>query len=485
MSTAIEQLACARDVLRLRRRPFAQFVERHNPSLLLLEHAPLLVDVANRILIGELRNVLVLAPPRYIKSEIFSRLLPACYLRKFPRRRVGLSCYGAELAWELSEQARDYYAADGGSLSTRSRAKRHWASASGSGMWATGTGGALLGRGFHLGGVDDPIDPEKASSPTWQRRFRIWWPAKFLSRRDPGSQIVFTMQRLGVGDPVDFLFRREVGEGTPRAPIYWHVVALDEIKSDEPFGPWDGPRGLPETCTLEPDDRAEGELLAPSLFDADEVEERRTTAGPYVTSAQRQQRPMRPSGDFWREKWFTTYDTLPRNAYNGGKDWDTAYTKDEANSATAWVESYRGPGEENAFPIYIENVDWDWLEFPELVERMKALAGPHYVEEKASGKSAVQALKVYGIAAEPVKVLQDKFARAAAAQPAVANKRVFVNQRVRDTLLFGEGQGLLRVTAESLLAGVGGLDLNDAFVQMLHRHLGLSQTKRGIKLQWR
>jgi len=105
------------------------------------------------------------------------------------------------------------------------------------------------------------------------------------------------------------------------------------------------------------------------------------------------------------------------------------------------------------------------------------------VEEKATGKSVVQALKVYEIKAVPVAVKGDKFARAAAAQPAVSNRRVWVRKEVLQTLLFGEGQGLLRITAEALQAGQGGLDLNDAFVQALHRHLGLGKTK-GRPLLW-
>src|SRR5690606_15782725 len=106
------------------------------------------------------------------------------------------------------------------------------------------------GRGYKLAIVDDPVDPEKAWSPTYQRRFREWWPAKFISRQEPDARIIVVMQRLGLDDPIDFLLRREVGDGTDCAPEHWHVLFLDEIKSDEPIGRWDGPMGLPPTCTL-------------------------------------------------------------------------------------------------------------------------------------------------------------------------------------------------------------------------------------------
>lgn len=482
MATAAtsEALAEYRSTLEeLRRRGFAlpehfgDFVARHNPGLLQYEHVPRLIDVADRVVRGDLTRVIVILAPRYFKTEVFCRLLASFYLRQRPHHTVGLASYGADLAWETSEEARTYYRSDGGQLSAATAGKKHWRTLRKGGMWAAGVGGPLLGRGYHLGLVDDPTDPEKAHSLTYQKRFREWWPAKFMSRQEPGARVVVVMQRLGVDDPVDFLFRREVGENIEKAPEHWHVVLADEIKSSEPLGRWDGPMGLPETCTLEPDPRKVGEVLAPSRFDRTAVEAMQLAAGPTVTSAQRQGRPMRPSGDFWRKDWFRTYTELPDDAYDGGKDWDTAYTAQDANSATAWVESYRGKGKEGQFPIYIHDIDWDWKEFPGLVEWMQSLTGPHHVEQKASGKSVVQALRAQSVAAQEVGVKGDKFARAAAVQPVVSNRRVFVRREILDSLLFGERQGLLRVTAEQLQTEGDGLDLNDAFVQALTRHSGL------------
>lgn len=461
--------------------PFPAFVARHNDTLPAFEHVPRLLRVADEVARGERKRVMVLLPPRYFKSETFSRLLPAFFLRQNPHRHVGLTSYGADLAWSLSEEARNYFEGDGGRLSEDTAGKKRWKTNRGGEMWAAGVGGPLLGFGYHLGIVDDPTDPEKAHSPTYQKRFREWWPSKFLSRQEPGARIVVVMQRLGTDDPIDFLFRRELGEDTDRAPEHWHVVLADEVRSDEPLGRWDGPLGIPPTCTLEADPRSVGEVLAPSRYDPERVAELQTAAGTLVSAAQRQQRPMRPSGDFWKKGWFRTYRTLPEDAYDGGRDWDTAYTKKEGSSASAYVESYRGKGQEGQFPIYIEDVDWEWKEFPELVAWMKSTSGPHYVEDKAAGKSVVQALAQESVAAQEVAVKGDKFARAAAVQPVASNRRIFVREEVARKLLYGERQGLLRVTAEQLQADGDDLDVNDAFVQALTRHVGL-HSKR---LAWR
>lgn len=418
-------------------------------------------------------------PPRYFKSEIFSRLLPGYFLRRHSSENVGLTSYGGELAWSLSEESRNFYLSDGGQLLKDTAAKKRWRTAARGEMWAAGVGGPLLGFGFHLGIVDDPTDPQKAHSPKFQRRFREWWPSKFLSRQEPGARIVVVMQRLGVEDPIDFLLRREVGDGEDLAPEGWHVVLADEIRSDEPLGRWDGPMGLPSTCTLELDERKVGDALAPSRFTLTEVNAMQTAAGPLVAAAQRQGRPMMPKGDFWRLEWFVNvYKELPPDAHDGGKDWDTAYTKDDANAASAFVESYRGTGPDGKFPIFIHDIDWEWLEFPKLVDWMAGATGPHFIEAKATGKSAAQALRSEGIAVSEVSVKGDKFARAAAVQRVVASKRVWVRESILRRLLYGERLGLLRVTSEGLQGDDAGLDLNDAFVQALARHAGVFEGKR-------
>src|SRR5512146_659186 len=50
---------------------FRGYVEMMNPTLLHFEHVPKLVDVADRVVRGLLRNVLVMLPTRYFKTEVF------------------------------------------------------------------------------------------------------------------------------------------------------------------------------------------------------------------------------------------------------------------------------------------------------------------------------------------------------------------------------------------------------------------------------
>jgi predicted phage terminase large subunit-like protein len=104
-------------------------------------------------------------------------------------------------------------------------------------------------------------------------------------------------------------------------------------------------------------------------------------------------------------------------------------------------------------------------EFPELISFMKSFNLPHYVEGKASGKSAVQALKREGLNAVEVNdVAKDKVSRTLEAVPTVEAGRVYTTQEVADYLYFADGQGILKFPNNT------HDDLNDALTQAIKRH---------------
>jgi len=463
---------------------FWSFVEAINPSLLDFEHVPRLVEVAGRVVEGDITRLMVLMPPRYFKSTMFSRLLPAYFLHA-KQRKVGLASYSSQLAWKLSGDARDYYEIAGGQTAGDTDAKREWATERGGLMWADGVKGSITGSGYDLGVIDDPMKPQHVRSEAFKRQFRTWYKDTWYNRRDSAdARMVIVMQRLGPEDPIDFLLRREVGKGeADKAPEGWSVLAYDEIKSDEPLADYDGPKGLPSTCTLIDDPRSTGQILCPSKFPEEEVRKQQAAAGS-ASVPQRQQREGDQEGDFWKEAWFDRFGShqdrpradVPETAHAHGNDWDTAYTADESNSATARIRSARTVEADGAH-VWIYGCDWDWVEWPALISWMEGQKPPHFIEAKASGRSAAQSLADNDVPVSKVEVTGgDKYSRASDVQGMVGHPdyggtgRVHVHASVWEKLLNGDRQGLLKVKKQNLINETGALDLNDTFVQALHRH---------------
>ena len=120
--------------------------------------------------------------------------------------------------------------------------------------------------------------------------------------------------------------------------------------------------------------------------------------------------------------------------------------------------------------ILIVGFDWRWVEFPALIKWMRKLGGPHYIEGKASGKSAKQTLQSHGLSAIEVSLQGgDKIARAELASPIPESGRVYCLAHILERLMNDDRQGL-----KYFPTGTHD-DLNDAYVQMLNRLGGRRQ----------
>ena len=144
-----------------------------------------------------------------------------------------------------------------------------------------------------------------------------------------------------------------------------------------------------------------------------------------------------------------------------GTDYDLAYTEKESNSASASVTAGVIGSK-----MYVIDVDFVWFEFPKMIQWMKGKTAPHYIEAKASGKSAKQVLTNQGINAIEVKVDGgDKIARATMATPDIEAGRVLIHRSVVQKLMYHETQGLAKFPNNS------HMDLADALVQSINRLL--------------
>ncbi len=143
-----------------------------------------------------------------------------------------------------------------------------------------------------------------------------------------------------------------------------------------------------------------------------------------------------------------------------GNDWDLAYTENDKNAASAWLRSGRIDNK-----MYIDGFDYQYKEFPDLINWMKLQYPVHYIEAKASGKSAKQTLTASGIPAMEVEVKGgDKVARARMATPFAESGMIYIRKSIAEKLYMDEQQGLLNFPNSKKL------DVADTVAQAIQRH---------------
>jgi predicted phage terminase large subunit-like protein len=376
-----------------------------HPRYAMYAHCERLIAALQRVADGELQRLMVFMPPRHGKSESVSRLFPAYYLLRHPRHFVGLTSYGADLAYTLSRAARDFYGAGGGTLSRSAGAVKHWETESGGGLWAAGVGGPMTGKGFHLGIIDDPLkDAEEAASSTIRAKQKDWYGATFSTRMEPGAAIVVLQTRWHDDDLSGYLLAMEQDE-----PEYWHLIDMPALA----LPPRDD---LPISCTLEDDWRPLGAALCPERYSAERLVAIRARISDYYFESLYQQRPRpRTSG------MFPLLDTLAQPAPMGAarvRYWDTAgasagkgdYSAGVlmARDAARWVveDVVRGQwaaAERNAVIRQTAATDAQRGHVRTIVEQPPGLA-------KEATEAIVRELAGYVVEADPVR--GDKVSRA-------------------------------------------------------------------------
>lgn len=292
-------------------------------------------------------------------------------------------------------------------------------------FFAFTVGGTLTSKHADILKVDDPLNPKMAASEADLKSTNDFF-SKTLPSRKINKEVtlsVLTMQRLDIFDPSGTLLEKK----------------KDSIRQI----------CLPATdsALVKPEQYRKfyiNGLLDPKRMSKAVLDEALIDLGSANYAAQYDQNPT-PSGGYIWKKWFKEVpDHLwPDKKYftSLSSDWDLAYTKEEVNAASAYITTGKIKND-----IFIEDFDWAWLEYPELIKWIKSKQAPHYIEQKATGKSAKQSLHKEGVLAieVPVPGGSDKVARAKMATPIAEAGFVFIRKSMADRLYNDSRQGILR-----------------------------------------
>jgi predicted phage terminase large subunit-like protein len=205
-------------------------------------HKLICSEIDNLISDPDCPNLMIFAPPRHGKSQIVSRNLPAYYLGNFPDNEVMSCSYTAELGYQMAE--------DVGRIMTSQRYReifpntlvgKHHRPEYGKAVFkrdligvagrrghyrSAGVGGSIMGMGFHLGIIDDPIkSSERAGSSTERDKVHNWFKTDFYTRRAPRAKMLLIMTRWHNDDLAGRLLREQPGE--------WKVITLPGLSTGD------------------------------------------------------------------------------------------------------------------------------------------------------------------------------------------------------------------------------------------------------------
>lgn len=232
---------------------------------------------------GEIKRLLIEAPPRHSKSELSSRSFPAWFIGRNPRKQIITASYNDLLATDIGRDVRNLVGSGeyrnvfkGVDLAEDSAAAGRWHTNHGGSYLATGVGGTLTGYGADVFIIDDPLkNREEAESERIRDNLWHWFTSTAYTRLMPGGAMVLIMTRWHEDDLAAQVQRSEK----------WHVLKLPAISNEGT-----------------PNERA----LWPEWYPLEELHKIRAVLPPRDWQALYQQEPRAEQGGYIQRGWFDT-----------------------------------------------------------------------------------------------------------------------------------------------------------------------------------
>ena len=188
---------------------------------------------------GETKRLIILMPPRNLKSICASVALPAFFLGCDPTQQIICVSYSAELANRHARDCRAVMMAPWYQsafpltrIDPAKSAETEFMTTRRGFRLATSTGGTLTGRGGDILILDDPMKSDDANSETSRLHCQQWYSNTLFSRLDDkvNGVIILVMQRLHVDDLAGHLMQQGGWE-------ILELPAIAEVEQVIPIGP--------------------------------------------------------------------------------------------------------------------------------------------------------------------------------------------------------------------------------------------------------
>lgn len=302
-------------------------------------HTNILCDALERVLAGDIRFLMVEAPPRHSKSIHVSQLFPAFAIGKDQDTPIIVSSYSGDLATDHGRETRNiidgvpYRNLFATKLAADSKAKGKW-NTEGKGAYnAAGVGGSITGKGAKFFVIDDPFKDRKEADSIVIRDDRWkWMRAVARTRLTPDGAIILMHTRWHEDDLIG---RLTVGKDTKESWVdYFDFLAGARAK-------WVR-LTLPAIATHDEPYRAAGDALWPGRYPLTELEDIKSSIGPYEWSALYQQTPVDDTAREFKKEWFQyrTYEEVAKLVTRKFATIDTALSKTAKSDSTGVTRNY-------------------------------------------------------------------------------------------------------------------------------------------------
>jgi predicted phage terminase large subunit-like protein len=249
-------------------------------------------------------RVIINAPPRHGKSEFLSHWVPTWYLDHNPASRVILTSYGGDFASDFGRKVRDEFVMNPlcwTKLRQDSKAVSSWMTKKEGGMFTTGVGGPITGKGADLILIDDPHKNwEEAMSPVARNRVIEWFNSTLYTRLEPDASILVIQTRWHEDDLSGYLLNHHRDN--------WKLIRFPALaEEDDALG------------------RAEGDPLCPERYSKQKLLQLQENLGSYVFAGLYQQRPAPQGGGMLKKEWFRYFRELPEDPDEWIQTWDLTF----------------------------------------------------------------------------------------------------------------------------------------------------------------
>jgi predicted phage terminase large subunit-like protein len=264
-------------------------------------HVEVIAHHLKECLAGRVKRLVILLPPRNLKSTIVSIAWPAFVLGMNPTKKFICASYSSDLANKLSNDTRSIMTSDwyreifpATVISPVKDTQSVFETTCHGGRFATSIGGPLTGFGGDIIVIDDPQKAMDMVHETSRHRARDWLfntaISRFNSQKD--GVLVLVMQRLHEDDLVGNI------ESNPD----WTILKIPARAEEDLIYRFNSETELHFQA---------GAYLQEDRFGPDQYAAKRREMGSRDFSAQYQQNPLPLDGGLFNIDWFPGCDALP------------------------------------------------------------------------------------------------------------------------------------------------------------------------------